>query len=181
MKLLIISVISIFFSSNVFAIKLARTSIESLYEEANQVATVKVISARATDNLCGITYAVKVLEPVKGVKRGDILNISDRYLPSTGLRTGQHFLIFTNQTYNQCLSTPENISHAGYGAFWIGSPPLIDFDIAIKVPKSFIQLPKTMKIESGIRGDEDTSEIDWVQKSELINYLKVLNDKKVID
>lgn len=140
---------------NLYANKLARVPIDDLLKEAHQVAVVRVLTAEVAGANCGVVYTAKIIDPIKNTQKDQVITLSDKYLPATGLRTGSMFLVFSDNNYSKgCKVAPYAISHAGYAAFWVGHPYRINYDTAVKIPKSFVETPKPMNSLEGKSSDE---------------------------
>jgi len=174
MKKIILHFVLLFLScSNVSATKIARVTINELYNDAEIVAFVNVVSAITSNSDCGIVYEVEVIEPFKNTEINSRMKIYNIYNNPAGIRTGQKFIIFANKSNNRnCSETNLEVGHAGYAALWVGSPYLIDYDIAVKIPKSFIVPPLTLKTQNGRTSNEEISEIVWADKNKFIAYLR---------
>jgi hypothetical protein len=148
--------------------KLARISISTLLEEASLVAIVKVDGASLLDGECGVKYSVAVVDPIKNTTLGARVSVSDKYLRSAGLRVGKTFILFESQD-KVCGPV---ISHAGYAAFAVESPLLIDYDVAVRIPKTYVELPKGLPVQPGQRRDEESTEVEWAEMKAFLQQLK---------
>jgi hypothetical protein len=148
--------------------KVARVSMRTLQNEANLIAIVKVESASLLEGKCGVKYSVLVVDPVKNTTRGARIFVSDRYLRSAGLRVGKTFVLFENED-RACGPV---VSHAGYGAFAIEAPLLIDYDAAVRIPSTYVESPAGLSTRDGQRRDEESTEVQWVDLKAFLQWLK---------
>ena len=176
MKYLLLTIL-IFASSTVGATKIARVPLDELVRDTKYIALVKVLSAQLdeSDARCGVVYTVKTLVGIKNTSNDSTLKIFSSTNSAAKLRAGQEFIVFLDENNQEvCSHASLIVGHAGYGALWITSPYLIDFDKAVKIPTSFIAMPGGLKTQAGQRPDDEISEVEWVDQEKLIEYLQKL-------
>jgi len=152
----------------VAADKLARVTLHTLFEEASRAAVVDVESARLVEGGCGVKYTALVVEPLKNATKGMHVTVSDSYLRSAGLRVGKTFVLFEGKD----AKCGDIVSHAGYAAFAIESPLLVDYKTAVRIPKSYVELPAGLPLQAGHRRDEDSTEVEWVETTAFLEQWK---------
>jgi hypothetical protein len=164
-------------STSAGATKIARIPLDELAQDTKYIALVKVLSAQLdeSDTHCGVVYTVKTLKGIKNTSKNKTLKVFSPASSAAKLRTGQDFIVFLEEkNRGVCSKASLSIGHAGYGALWVGSPYLIDFTKAVKIPKSFIAIPRGLITQAGQRPDDEISEVEWVEQVKLIEYLRKL-------
>jgi len=157
------------------ATKLARLSIDELKKQASTVVILEISETKKTNELYDqvhtevkgnwIQHKAKVLDLIKGnskMKEMTFFNIK-------GLITGKKYLVFLSKTENDRFTVSDN----GYGALRIGIIPMKSKIIeAVRVPDSFIALPKGFSFESGVTAKDEVSSFVWVDFKDLSDYLR---------
>lgn len=169
-------------------------SVEELYEKADVVALVQVISGRQVvplDDDCGSEYTGRIIRQVKGGELGgdvifgysDGFRIGMRYLlflskPSTEYRslssTNSISMRLEKEVYDKCgkLWKGMKVMHDGQGAMLLDRP---GYDAwAVKIPSRFVALPSTFKATPIPPATPDDFYIEpvWVLESEIFNLFE---------
>lgn len=175
--LYIITVICFIFltSSNVYATKSARTSINDLLTTADIVAVVDIESTQLTDNfqqqvhtstpLPIINHVAKIVKKIKATTSGS--NIS--FLNTKGLRAGKKYLVFLKKDKENNLQVLAN----SFGAIRIAYISMkLGVEEAARISESHIVLPAVIKTETGIRAKNEQASFVWAELSQLVGYLR---------
>ncbi|VAW71937.1 hypothetical protein MNBD_GAMMA10-795 [hydrothermal vent metagenome] len=157
------------------ATKIARVSLASLLNEAQQVALVTVTLGTVSENIttCGIQYRASVQNFIKNTKNNESITFISRFIKHSEIQVGQQYIVFLNTLSENsgCADNTLEIAHAGYGAMRVDSPYAIDLNYAVRIPLSFVKLPNAMNPIKGTSSNLQVYESGWVDKQKFIQIL----------
>ncbi len=178
---IIVTICAVFLTgSSAYATKMARISIDNFLSMAHFVAVVNIESTQLTGKtkqqvhttipLPIIKHKVKVIKKIKG--QSNDMDIS--FLNTKGLSAGNKYIVFLVKDKNDNLQVMVN----GYGAMRISyismSQGIVE---AVRIPESYIELPKAIKYEVGSSAKGEQASYVWSELSHISNYLQ----KKLTD
>lgn len=157
------------------AAKVARLSINELKDYAKIVALVEVAATEMTDKpyrQIHTTVETKLIAhqaKIMDVLKGKFTEGKTSFLHMTGLKAGQIYLVFLSDTKDGGLI----VSNNRYGAFAVSVVSMKSGVLqGVRIPESYISLPKALIVEPGASAKNEQSSFVWVGKKELIAHLK---------
>jgi hypothetical protein len=182
------------------ATTLAPVPIDSLYKEADIVATIQIVEGKVVENnegVCGALYEGRIINSFKGVSDEETVifghyfhyEVGGKYLvfltkPGTTFRSlasaNMGIESERQKALEQCKSvrTGHEIMHSGNGIMRMYDEHLIDSNSVIKVSKKYVPLPEALKVKPAAMLEfERYSDYVWVQYSELSDFLESLSSK----
>ncbi len=157
------------------ATKIAHLEITELKDYAQIVAVVEIVATQKTEipfhqphtvsKSKLIKHTALISEPIKGKKIGKEID----FLHMTGLITGKNYVVFLSPSKENTLSVVNN----QYGAFKLSIVSLGEgITEAVRIPSSYVSLPKPIASEMGAMAKDESSFFVWVELKALTHYLQ---------
>ncbi|MHC1725694.1 MAG: hypothetical protein AB9866_06765 [Syntrophobacteraceae bacterium] len=200
-----ISIVVILFisTSTCLATKIAPASLDELLKNSDYVAFVRINEEEiltTTDRLCGRKYQSQVLDGIKGVAAGELLewNTLDGFI-NDKLEAGSLYVVFlTNpdRSYNPIYSTNSfseqkramfeehcgtflqcnRVAHSGHGTLLIEAISTRRSknkkESQVRVPIAALRMPSTLKVKPILLDNGRVNQLyGWVRLRDLLAYL----------
>ena len=160
---------------NSFATKIAPLEITEIYDNANIVAELRILSFGISDSTYLVVhtgekkrliqYTADMTTTLKGVKNGRI-----SFLSQTSLGANLDYLVFLDDSPSYSLPV---VAQSGYAAIQLDSISMKDgFYRSARIPSAFITSPKEIPQEPGVTKRNEYSEYVWVKAESLLEFLK---------